>query len=311
MVRSKAYLFSGVEIRWKSAIDDGETPTEATFHFPGGLSDYLTETIGAGAPMPTRPLPGRSNSSPSSASPAPSNGRSTGRPRATASSSPTATPCPRPRAARTRPASGPRSSRASGLWRTGGQQESRQHHPRRPHQRRLRARLLLHRGARVCRPDQGPPRHDRGRPHGRGRRARPFRQLARRQHQGRRLHPRFPRPARRGTPAPPRRKGNRPQIRHQEAAPARQTGRLLATGPRRDGALHRRGRLSGRLRQDGAQPQDQALLPLRGKILNVLGAASSKLGQNAEISDLCQALGVGMGTQASTSRICATTRSSS
>ena len=37
-IRSKAYLFSGVEIRWKSAIDDGETPTEATFHFPGGLS---------------------------------------------------------------------------------------------------------------------------------------------------------------------------------------------------------------------------------------------------------------------------------
>ncbi|UWR21492.1 DNA topoisomerase IV subunit B [Sulfitobacter sp. S190] len=45
-IRSKAYLFSGVEIRWKSAIDDGETPTEATFHFPGGLSDYLTETLG-------------------------------------------------------------------------------------------------------------------------------------------------------------------------------------------------------------------------------------------------------------------------
>ena len=41
----------------------------------------------------------------------------------------------------------------------------------------------------------------------------------------------------------------------------------------------------------------QALLPLRGKILNVLGAASSKLGQNAEINDLCQALGVAMGTR--------------
>lgn len=41
----------------------------------------------------------------------------------------------------------------------------------------------------------------------------------------------------------------------------------------------------------------QALLPLRGKILNVLGAAGSKLGQNAEINDLCQALGVGMGTR--------------
>ncbi|RLJ58972.1 DNA topoisomerase IV subunit B [Litoreibacter meonggei] len=45
-IRSKAYLFSGVEIRWKTEIDDGETPTTATFHFPGGLSDYLTETLG-------------------------------------------------------------------------------------------------------------------------------------------------------------------------------------------------------------------------------------------------------------------------
>lgn len=46
MVRSKAYLFSGVEIRWKSAIPDGDTPQEATFHFPGGLADYLRETLG-------------------------------------------------------------------------------------------------------------------------------------------------------------------------------------------------------------------------------------------------------------------------
>ncbi|MCL4147684.1 UNVERIFIED_CONTAM: hypothetical protein GTU68_053386 [Idotea baltica] len=41
----------------------------------------------------------------------------------------------------------------------------------------------------------------------------------------------------------------------------------------------------------------QALLPLRGKILNVLGAASSKLGTNAEISDLTQALGVQLGAK--------------
>jgi topoisomerase-4 subunit B len=45
LARSKAYLFSGVEIRWKSAIDDGETPQEAVFHFPGGLSDYLRESL--------------------------------------------------------------------------------------------------------------------------------------------------------------------------------------------------------------------------------------------------------------------------
>ncbi|HBZ44952.1 MAG TPA: DNA topoisomerase IV subunit B [Maritimibacter sp.] len=47
LARSKAYLFSGVEIRWKSEIDDGETPTEAVFHFPGGLSDYLKEVLGS------------------------------------------------------------------------------------------------------------------------------------------------------------------------------------------------------------------------------------------------------------------------
>ena len=41
----------------------------------------------------------------------------------------------------------------------------------------------------------------------------------------------------------------------------------------------------------------QAVLPLRGKILNVLGAASAKLSQNQELADLCQALGVGLGTR--------------
>ena len=45
LARSKAYLFSGVEIRWKTAIEDGETPTSATFHFPGGLADYLNEVM--------------------------------------------------------------------------------------------------------------------------------------------------------------------------------------------------------------------------------------------------------------------------
>ncbi len=57
-IRSKAYLFSGVEIRWKSAIDDGETPHEATFHFPGGLSDYLTETLGAASTYAETPFAG-------------------------------------------------------------------------------------------------------------------------------------------------------------------------------------------------------------------------------------------------------------
>ncbi len=48
LVRSKAYLFAGVEIRWRcdpSLIAD-DTPAEATFQFPGGLADHLREQLG-------------------------------------------------------------------------------------------------------------------------------------------------------------------------------------------------------------------------------------------------------------------------
>ncbi|RYX87049.1 MAG: type IIA DNA topoisomerase subunit B, partial [Bradyrhizobiaceae bacterium] len=51
MARSKAYLFGGVEIRWRcdpellKGLED--TPAEATFHFPGGLKDYLAAAIHA------------------------------------------------------------------------------------------------------------------------------------------------------------------------------------------------------------------------------------------------------------------------
>lgn len=47
MARSKAYLFKGVEIRWKCAAEllneNSEILPEATFHFPGGLKDFLLE----------------------------------------------------------------------------------------------------------------------------------------------------------------------------------------------------------------------------------------------------------------------------
>ncbi|HEY9037554.1 MAG TPA: DNA topoisomerase IV subunit B [Roseovarius sp.] len=58
MARSKAYLFSGVEIRWKTGIDDGETPREAKFHFPGGLSDYLTEAMDGATTYADTPFAG-------------------------------------------------------------------------------------------------------------------------------------------------------------------------------------------------------------------------------------------------------------
>ncbi|MFN7050638.1 MAG: type IIA DNA topoisomerase subunit B, partial [Gemmobacter sp.] len=59
MVRSKAYLFSGVEIRWKTAINDGETPLEANFHFPGGLADYLSDTLEKTTTYADRPFAGK------------------------------------------------------------------------------------------------------------------------------------------------------------------------------------------------------------------------------------------------------------
>ena len=59
MARSKAYLFSGVEIRWKSAVSDGETPQEAVFHFPGGLGDYLSEQLSGSTTYSDRPFAGK------------------------------------------------------------------------------------------------------------------------------------------------------------------------------------------------------------------------------------------------------------
>ncbi|KQN19404.1 DNA topoisomerase IV subunit B [Sphingomonas sp. Leaf33] len=48
LVRSKAYLFAGVEIRWKCAAEviSDDTPAEAVFQFPGGLADHLKEQLG-------------------------------------------------------------------------------------------------------------------------------------------------------------------------------------------------------------------------------------------------------------------------
>jgi topoisomerase IV subunit B len=49
MARSKAYLFPGVEIRWKCAKawlgKNDETPAEAVLHFPNGLQDFLAATL--------------------------------------------------------------------------------------------------------------------------------------------------------------------------------------------------------------------------------------------------------------------------
>jgi topoisomerase IV subunit B len=51
LARSKAYLFAGVEIRWRCdpELASDDVPQEAVFQFPGGLSDHLREQLGARA----------------------------------------------------------------------------------------------------------------------------------------------------------------------------------------------------------------------------------------------------------------------
>jgi topoisomerase-4 subunit B len=57
LARSKAYLFRGVQIRWKCdplLIDEGdEIPPEDILHFPNGLADFLTAVLD-GRPLVTR-----------------------------------------------------------------------------------------------------------------------------------------------------------------------------------------------------------------------------------------------------------------
>ena len=61
MARSKAYLFGGVEIRWKcdpARIHD-QTPPEAVFRFPNGLADFLAERIKGLETVTPEPFAGR------------------------------------------------------------------------------------------------------------------------------------------------------------------------------------------------------------------------------------------------------------
>jgi len=60
LARSKAYLFAGVEIRWKCAASlvGDDVPAEATFKFPGGLSDHLAEQIGTRECVTAQPFAG-------------------------------------------------------------------------------------------------------------------------------------------------------------------------------------------------------------------------------------------------------------
>ena len=63
MARSKAYLFGGVEIRWHcnpALLEaDSTTPAEAVLHFPGGLKDYLAQDIEGKDVIAEQPFTGK------------------------------------------------------------------------------------------------------------------------------------------------------------------------------------------------------------------------------------------------------------
>jgi topoisomerase-4 subunit B len=65
MCRSKAYLFRGVEIRWScdpALITEGDdTPASDTLHFPGGLGDYLTSTVNGRKMVTATPFSGQAD----------------------------------------------------------------------------------------------------------------------------------------------------------------------------------------------------------------------------------------------------------
>ena len=61
LARSKAYLFAGVEIRWRCAasLAGDDVPAEAVFQFPGGLADHLNEQLGGRECVTAQPFAGK------------------------------------------------------------------------------------------------------------------------------------------------------------------------------------------------------------------------------------------------------------
>src|SRR5438270_5768228 len=60
LARSKAYLFAGVEIRWRCdpSLASAEVPESAVFQFPGGLADHLAEQLGDRPTITNQPFTG-------------------------------------------------------------------------------------------------------------------------------------------------------------------------------------------------------------------------------------------------------------
>ncbi|WP_416915867.1 MAG: DNA topoisomerase IV subunit B [Roseicyclus sp.] len=298
MVRSKAYLFSGVEIRWKSEIDDGETPTEAVFHFPGGLADYLKETMGAAATYSETAFAGKVEFQPRFGQPGSVEWAINWTPSRDGFIQSYCNTVPTPEGG----------THEAGFWaailkgiRGYGELAS-----NRKAANITRDDLVSGAGALVscfiAEPEFVGQTKDRL----------ATTEAARMVEGAVRDH--FDNWLAANTKSAGaildflvlraeerlRRRAEKETARKSATKRLRLPGKLVdCSQSAREGTelFIVEGDSAGGSAKMARDRKTQALLPLRGKILNVLGAASSKLGQNTEISDLCQALGVGMGTK--------------
>ncbi|MEO0999355.1 MAG: DNA topoisomerase IV subunit B, partial [Pseudomonadota bacterium] len=304
MARSKAYLFSGVEIRWRCDPtclgEKDETPAEATFRFPGGLADYLTETL-AGAPVLSEtPFAGRVDFAEKFGAETPGSVEwaIAWTPVRDGSVSSYCNTVPTPEGG----------THEAGFWAALT--------------RGLRAHgelVGLKKAAQITREDvQG----------GAAALISVFirepefvgqtKDRLATQAAAKLVEAALRDPVDNWLAADPKRAGaildylveraEERQRRRQEKETARKsaTKRLRLPGKladcsdaTRDGSelFLVEGNSAGGTAKQARDRRRQAVLPLRGKILNVLGAASSKLLQNQELADLCQALGVGTGSK--------------
>ncbi len=257
MARSKAYLFSGVEIRWKSAISDGETPAEAVFHFPGGLGDYLSDQLSGTTTYADRPFAGKVGFPEKFNVPGSVEWAINWTPVRDGFLQSYCNTVPTPEGGTHE--AGFWSAILKGVRAYGERVKNRKaelitrddmlaggcavisifiREPQFVGQ--TKDRLATEEAARLV---EGAVRDH-------------FDTWLAADTKSAGSDPRFPDPAGRGAAEAPRREGDAAQDRHQAAAPAGQAGRLQRHRARGDRAVHRRGRQRGRQRQDGARPHE-------------------------------------------------------
>lgn len=298
MARSKAYLHSGVEIRWRTYIEDDDVPSEATFHFPGGLADYLGEQMAGASTYADRPFAGRVEFEERFGSPGAVEWAINWTPSRDGFIQSYCNTVPTPEGG----------THESGFWNAilkGIRAYGELANNRKASQ--ISREDLTSGGCALVscfipEPEFSGQTKDKLSTTD----AQRLVETAVRDHFDNwlatdtksasaildflvlRAEERL------------RRRQERETARKSATKKLRLPGKLVdCTSNTRDGTeiFIVEGDSAGGSAKMARDRKMQALLPLRGKILNVLGAASSKLGQNAEINDLCQALGVGMGTR--------------